>query len=119
MAKLICIICLSLLMPGIVEAQVSVPAPTPSSYRLAWDHTGANVDGFALYIDSARQDLGPVIPVVGVYSIAFPALTPGVHTLEVRAYNLAGESGPATLLVTVVVIPADPGNLRIIVIPQP
>ena len=98
-------------------AQEPVPSPTPANYFLGWNHNGINVDGFKLFIDGGNVfDLGlPTPEPDGKYLSPFPALTPGPHTLEVLAFNVAGESGKAVLVVNVVVVPADPSNLIIFV----
>ena len=98
-------------------AQGPVPSPTPANWFLAWDHNGINVDGFKLFIDGGTGvDLGlPTPQPDGRYQVPFPALTPGTHTLEVAAFNVAGDSGRAVLVIEVVVIPADPTNLGIVV----
>lgn len=109
-------LCLVLSSASNSFAQTPVPSPTPSTYNLQWDHDGVNLDGFKFYIDGTVSDLGLVIRRPdGTYRIPFPALTPGTHTLEVSAYNIAGESGKAVLSIRVVVIPADPTNLIIVV----
>lgn len=103
------------LLPALASAQTPVPSPTPATTQLAWNHDGVNLDGFALYVDGTRSDVGlPTRQPDGSYRIPFPALTPGNHTLEVAAYNLAGESTRITLTVTVVVVPAPPTGLRIV-----
>ena len=98
-------------------AQVPVPSPTPVTTMLAWDHDGVNVTGFRLRLDGGvPSDLGAVVRQAdGHYEIRFPALTPGLHVVAISAYNIAGESGAATLSVQLVVIPATPSNLRIVV----
>lgn len=106
----------AVLFASTVLAQQPVPAPTPSTTKLAWNHDGVNVDGFRLTIDGGTPtDLGAVTRQAdGHYEIAFPALTPGLHTLSLVAYNIAGNSASAVLSVRLVAIPADPTNLRII-----
>jgi hypothetical protein len=103
---------------GSAFAQEPVPSPTPTTTRLAWNHDGANLAGFRFYIDSgAAQDVGiPSQTPAGLYNIAFPALTPGIHVLEVSAYNQFFESGRASLSVRVVIVPIDPTNLQIIIV---
>lgn len=98
-----------------------VPSPTPPTTKLAFDHDGINVDGYHLYTDAAA--VGVVIQAVAIATPAphfespFPALTPGVHTLQVKAFNIAGESiGSNILSVRLVVIPNGPTNLRLIVL---
>lgn len=97
------------------HAQTKIPSPTPANYFLSWDHDGANLDGFALLVDGARKDLGVIAKApTGHYEAPFPALTPGAHTLDVVAYNVAGDSPKATLTVAVIVIPTGPFGVKIV-----
>lgn len=106
---------LLLLLPSLASAQTPVPSPTPPSTELAFDHDGVNTDGYAIVVDGVRQNLGRLTPVAdGSYRIPFPALTPGDHTLQIVAYNIAGDATSATLSVRLVVIPSAPTNLRIV-----
>ena len=98
-------------------AQTPVPSPTPPTVRLAFEQDGVNTDGFRLY-DGASQvggDITGLNPVTGTtYEVPFPALTPGIHNLTAKAFNIAGESPASNVLaVRVVVIPSSPNNLRI------
>jgi hypothetical protein len=96
-------------------AQTPVPSPTPSTTRLAWTHDGVNTDRYELSVDGAITDLGPLTPYSGTeYRIPFPALTPGSHTLIVRACNVAGCAASEPFPVQVVVQPAAPAALRIV-----
>jgi hypothetical protein len=109
---------LFVLVGSVAMAQQTVPSPTPATTRLRWTHDGINTDGYRIF-DGAVQvggDLTTLTPVGTLYETAFPALTPGVHQLSVRAYNIAGSSLPSNVLaVTVVVVPSAPANLQIIV----
>ena len=99
---------------AIACAQVPVPSPTPGATRLAWDHDGANTDGYRIYEGTAV--LIDNIPATDRQT-AFPALTPGVHALVARAFNVAGESVDSNVLsVRLVVIPTSPGNFRVITV---
>lgn len=103
------------------QTPTPVPSPTPATIMLAWEHDEVNLDGFHLYVDSGTPnatvtDMG-LPPKTGVqFRYPFPALTPGVHQLEVDAYNIAGNSGRASLSVRVVVVPVTPTNFQIITV---
>ena len=92
-----------------------MPSPTPASTRLAWDHDGVATDRYELVVDNGTPtDLGKPTPTGQTYDVAFPALTPGQHTLIVRACNIAGCAASAPFPVSVVVIPTPPTTLRIV-----
>ncbi len=98
-----------------VVAQTQVPSPTPASTRIAWDHDGANTDRYLLIVDGgAPTDLGKPTPTGQTYSTAFPALTPGTHSLVICAENIAGRACAAPLTVAVVVVPTMPAAVRIV-----
>lgn len=92
------------------RAQTPVPSPPPATLRLAWDHDGINTDLFKVLADGVV--VTDNIPSTA-RAVAFPALTPGNHSLTVQACNLAGCSSSAPLLVVVVVMPAPATNLRL------
>lgn len=98
--------------PALAYGQVDVT--NPGTAQLAWDHDGINVDSFVVSVDG--QDQTP-IPFVaspnGTYTTAFPALTPGLHTLRVAACNIAGCRQSDPFDVNVVVVPSQPTGLRI------
>lgn len=103
------------LLAATASAQTQVPSPTPPTTRLAWDHDGVATDRYLLTVDGTATDLGKPAPVSGqTYEVAFPALTPGTHTLMVCAENIAGRSCSAPFPVSVVVVPTAPGSLRIV-----
>jgi hypothetical protein len=109
--------CLFVSAAAEVGAQpVPVPSPTPASTRLAWDHDGVNTDRYELVVDGgAPVNLGKLVPVSGQqYETPFPALTPGLHSLIVRACNISGCAASAPFPVSVVVQPTPPGTLRIV-----
>ena len=101
---------------GLASAQTKVAVPVPAATRIAWDHDGANVDRFELVADNGTPaDLGiPAPDAPGVYSVAFPALVPGRHTLVVRACNIAGCAASDPLVVDLVAVPVPPGRLRLV-----
>lgn len=108
---------LSVIAAGAASAQTTVPSPIPSSTRLVWDHDGVNVSSWKLTIDGTDQVVTPsASPADGAqaWSIPFPALTPGAHTLIVCAVNVAGSGcSDPPFSVKVVVVPSKPTALRI------
>jgi hypothetical protein len=70
-------------------------APRP---RIVFQHDGRGVAGYRLYArpergPEQRVDLGLLVPdATGTVTTPLPALPPGRYTLEVTAYNAAGES---------------------------
>lgn len=90
-------------------AQTPVPSPTPATTSVAWDHDGVNVDSFKLLSDGAVVSTMPSTD----RKAAFPALTPGMHTLVVQACNIAGCASSTPLVVRIVVVPSNPTNIRI------
>jgi hypothetical protein len=96
-------------------AQAQVPSPIPATTRIAFDHDGQNTDRYLLVVDGTAGDLGKLTPASGTtYEIAFPALTPGAHTLAVCAENIAGRACSPPFPVSVIVQPQTPSNLRIV-----
>lgn len=88
------------------------PAPTlqdASAYTYKYYADGSSGGGVILLGVTCT---GPASP----YSceVAFPAFTPGDHTLQVTASNLAGESAKSnTLSFKFIVVPAAPQTLKI------
>lgn len=97
-------------LSAVVLAQQNVAG----TERLAWSHDGVNVDRFELMVDAGAPATLVVTQTGTEYRAPLPALTPGDHTLAVRACNVAGCSAPVSLQVRVVVIPAPVTNLRIV-----
>jgi hypothetical protein len=93
--------------------------------KLGWDQTApdlatAQAYNYKYYPDSATTGIAltPVTCtlVAGVIhcQAAFPAFTPGAHTITVTASNSAGESPKSGVLsFTFVVIPAAPGTPKV------
>jgi hypothetical protein len=106
-----------LLLAPVAGAQTPVPSPTPATTMIAFDHDGVNTDGYRIKIDAAAATaITPTCAVVGAVrtcEIPFPALTPGAHSLVLIAWNIAGEASSDPFLVTVVVVPVKPVNIRI------
>ncbi len=99
------------------SSEVSLTLPVPTSTYLAFDHDGMNTDGYRLYVDGGAATALLITAVNGHWETTFPALTPGPHTLIVRAFNTAGESPDSNVLAVrvVVTIPTAVSNLRIVV----
>jgi hypothetical protein len=72
--------------PAAFAQPVEVPANT--ALTVAWDHDGANTDGFKVYIDGAH------IATVNAAARTAPLspLTPGTtHVIEISAFNTEAE----------------------------
>lgn len=107
-----------LLFPAFVQAQA-----TPAS-KLVFDQPAPDLATAQAYIYKAYGDNSPNGLTVTATcsgnaspfqcSVAFPAFTPGAHTVQLTASNAAGE-GPKSAVVsfTFVVLPAAPLNVRI------
>lgn len=117
MRKLVLILSL-LVLPIIANAQA-----IPSS-KLAWDQSGADLATVQAYTYKYYPDLattGTVLSNVtcsGTTSpfqceVAYPAFTPGNHTVKISASNIAGETLSDPFAFTFVVQPAKPLNLHI------
>lgn len=107
-----------ILVPDCAHAQVVVH-PTAKTL-LVWEHPGTNVERFLLFVDDEQAtgkpiDLGlPVKDASGSYAVPLPALTPGPHTLTLRAANIVGLSDGFTLKVSIIVaVPVPPSAARI------
>jgi hypothetical protein len=110
-----------LLVSSVVYAQ----PPATGGNKLGWDQAAsslAEAQGYTYkyYPDSATTGTTLIsITCVGATSpyqceVAFPAFTPGNHTVTLTASNLAGESvKSAPLNFTFIVTPGAPTNLKI------
>jgi hypothetical protein len=99
--------------------------PATGSSKIGWDQaapTLAEAQGytFKYYPDTATVGTTLIsVTCVGTVSpyqceVAFPAFTPGAHTLTLTANNLAGESvKSAPLSFAFIVTPSSPSNVRI------
>lgn len=97
---------------------------TPAS-KLEWDEVAADLAAaqaltFKLYPDGSVGGMPlPGVTVSGAASpfacsVPFPAFTPGNHTIQLTATNVAGESTRSAVFpFSFVVVPAAPVNLRI------
>lgn len=103
---------------SIVFVLLSAPAlaqqPIAGTERLAWTHDGINVSRFEATVDAAAPVTLTVTQAGTDYTAPLPAMTPGTHTIAVRACNVAGCSAPLTIAVRVVVVPSAPTNLRLV-----
>ena len=117
--------CVWCLLGAAVVAQG--PVATPSSKfqfdQPAPDVATANGYTFRLYADGAATGaiVAGVVCVAGATAgvqtctMPFPAFTPGAHTVQLTAANVAGESPKSSpFAFTLVVIPGAPSNLRVI-----
>ena len=106
-----------------VAALASGQTGTPSN-RLAWDQAAATLlDAssmtYRVYEASATTITLPAATCTGTASpfacsVAFPAFTPGSHTIQMTASNAAGESAKsAAFTFTFIVVPGVPTNIRI------
>jgi hypothetical protein len=112
-------VAVALLIAGTAAAQTQAPSP-PGNTRLAWDHDGLNVTSWELVIDGGAPAVVQATPFPNgsnSWSTPFPALTPGPHTLIMRACNIGGCAASDPFAVNVVVVP-NPfpagGNVRIV-----
>ena len=115
-----CTTLLFLLLATIASGQTGTPAS-----KLTWDQTAPDLASAAAYTylyypDGATTSVtltavtctGTVSPFV--CQVAFPAFTPGSHTLTLSASNVAGESAhSAPFAFVFVVVPSVPTNIRI------
>lgn len=110
---------LLLTLPTLIYAQAN-----PSS-RLGWDQpatTLAEASGYTYkyYANTATTGINFTgVTCVGTTapfncSAPFPAFTPGSHTIQITASNVAGESAKSAVFsFTFVVVPGIPVNIRI------
>lgn len=104
---------------------VAAQTGTPSS-QLAWDQpaqtlAAAQALTFGYYPDAVTTRTALTgVTCAGTTApfqcaVAFPAFTPGNHTLTISASNVAGESGKSTVLTfAFVVVPGTPTNPHIV-----
>jgi hypothetical protein len=127
MKKFLIAISVIMLIATSTYAQVTPPPiPTSTSKFLAWDQDASSLieaQGltYKYYADSSTTGVVlPNVTCIGTASpfqcqVAFPAFTPGVHTLAITASNIAGESVKSIppLNFSFVVIPGTPRNITI------
>lgn len=105
-------------------ATMQPPIVVTAGSRLAWDYPDSdisNVTRFEMQLDGgAWVTAGMPTATAGptgfqTYATPFPALTPGNHTVTVRACNVdICSDAAAPLGFKLVVVPAVPGGLRVI-----
>jgi hypothetical protein len=112
---------LALLVLAPLTAQAQ-PAVVPGTTLLLFDHDGLRVDKWERQIDAEAwaavspvkgAQVGTTTPAVFVWSIPFPAVTPGPHTITLRACNAAGCAASPAFAFTVIAMPSAPANIRI------
>lgn len=113
---LVCVLFVAL--PAWAQQPVPPSVTVGQSFRLNWNHPGANAIGFRVYLDNQLLTEVPVSSLsAGGTGFSVPATavtTRGAHVLAVSAYNADQESGRATLDFTAKLPPpADPTNLNI------
>ncbi len=130
-ARIAAIAICGVFLANLASAQtVVVKSPVPGTTMVAFDHLDAEFkasladanagSGYRMIVDGNPFNIPTVnlIPTGQGFSVAFPALTPGEHTLTISAYNVAGEAVSNELLrVRLVVAPGKPNNIRITVAP--
>lgn len=109
---------LFLLIPSLAHAQVT------SGKSLAWDQPNASLSEaqaytYTMYADTSRVDVLSGVTCSGTSlvscQVAFPAFTPGSHTLQLTAKNAAGESAKsAAFNFTFIIVPDAPSNIRVV-----
>lgn len=113
-----------LIIVGIVLLPIIGLAQATGTSKLLFDQQAASLAeanglGYKYYVDGATTGVSLTVTCTGVTSpfvcsAAFPAFTPGSHSLTLTASNAAGESAKSALFgFTFVVIPAVPSNIRI------
>ncbi len=100
---------LTLLVWAVVAAQ-STTSELVNPSSISFEHDGRDVTGFVAYISSdgappRRVDLGAIHPDARKIVVSrMPSLPAGVYSIEVAAYNAAGESPR---------VPAVPNRFRV------
>lgn len=120
MKKLLYVVAIAFVLTGTVQAQTATP-----SNSILWDQGGpdvvtVNAYTFKYYPDGAAAGVAFTAAVVCTGTAApftckvpYPAFTPGPHTVQITASNVAGESPKsAPLSFTFTVVPSAPTNLR-------
>ena len=118
MVRLSIVLCL-MCWPALLSAQTATPSSKLLVDQAAPDLASANGYTYRYYPDGVATGVvismvctGTVSPFV--CSAAFPAFTPGSHSLTLTAANIAGESAKSTALTfQMVVTPSAPVNPRI------
>lgn len=108
MRRWLSLVCVLVSAPALAQQSVA------GTERLGWTHDGVNVARFEATVDAAAPVTLTVTQAGTDYTAPLPAMTPGTHTIAVRACNVAGCGAPMTVTVRVVVIPSAITNLRIV-----
>lgn len=108
---------LALLALLLASVGAAAQAPVGPTSQLTFDHNGVDVDRFESQVDGgAWTTLAAVKGPGETFSAPLPSLTPGPHTIAVRACGdvAVGCSGPSNVLsVRMVIVPSAPTDLRI------
>lgn len=105
-----------LALPALAAAQTQLPFPLPSTCKIQWDHSGANVTSWQVRIDG--QLVTTVAPAQSgtTWTVTpCPSITAGNHTMTVSACNVGGCTASAPYSFTLVVSPNGVTNLRMTV----
>lgn len=106
-----------LVLLAVLLAPLSAAAQSPvlPTSRLGFSHDGVDTDRYELSVDSGAWATVEAQEEGDIFTVAMPALTPGAHTLSLRACGAAGCSvSSAPLSVRVVVVPSPPTDLKVI-----
>lgn len=107
----------TLLLAGLLLAPLSAAAQEPvlPTSRLGFTHDAVDTDRYELRVDQGEWVAVDARADGDIFTVAMPALTPGAHTLALRACGAAGCSiSSAPLSVRMVVVPSPPSELRIV-----
>lgn len=114
----------------VLSAPAFAQTPATTANKIAWEQQAPSLADAQAYVykyypDGAATGIvltgvtctsttSPTGTIVPQCEVAFPAFTPGSHTLTLTASSVAGESVKSTpLSFAFVVIPSAPNNLRI------
>lgn len=93
---------------GFDQAALTVADANAFTYR-------AYLDGSAVGVVVTTTCVASAVTSVHTCTAPIPALTPGTHTVQLTAANVAGESlKSAAMSFTIVAVPSAPSSLRII-----
>ena len=119
-----------LVLAIMLGSAIAIQAQTAGAVsKLFWDQPAPDLataqgytyahydDGSSSGVDFTGVTCAAKVPAVAQLfdcSVAFPAFTPGQHTVTITAKNVAGESPKSAVFTfTFVVVPGTPTNLRI------
>lgn len=92
-------------------------APVLPTSRLGFSHDGVDTDRYELRVDGGAWATVETQEDGDIFTVAMPALTPGEHTLALRACGAAGcSASSAPLPIRVVIVPSPPTDLKIVTV---